>query len=89
MHINFLSVSVAAKVINSLFGLWVLAKDLVFESKTITIIENVEANYNFVGINIAHASVNLKNVVATAAACLLVLAGTFISLMMCLFNSNM
>ena len=49
MHINFLSVSVAAKVINSLFGLWVLAKDLVFESKTI--IENVEANYNFVGIN--------------------------------------
>jgi hypothetical protein len=41
----------------------VQAKDLLFGNKII--IENFEANYNFVGIEIGHASVNLKNVEAS------------------------
>jgi len=46
----------------------VLAKDLLFGNKII--IENFEANYNFVGIEIAHASVHLKNVEASYNAVL-------------------
>ena len=44
---------------NSGSGIWVN------QNRNKTIIENVEANYNSVGINIAHASVNLKNVEAS------------------------
>jgi len=57
-----------SKSYNNLGGLWVQAKDLVFGNKII--IENFEANYNFVGIEIAHASVHLKNVEASYNAVL-------------------
>jgi len=52
-----------SKSYNNLGGLWVQAKDLVFGNKII--IENFEANYNLVGIQVGHASVHLKNVEAS------------------------